>query len=449
MIEHFALPSSAWRKRAVGLGICVCTFWVTGIVPIARSDCVGDVDGNGRTELSDLARLLTVFGTICNPPECTQGDLDDDGRVTLADLAILLSDFGCTSCGPGALFDQLPGIAVPSPVDLAVADFDLDGDRDAAVSSFGQSAGAVHLLRAGGAGSFVATPTSLPSLAPWGVALGNLNSDNVPDLVSSIFETGQINISYGLGDATFAPPIELPPQPVAETALHVLVAELDGAAPADIAVNLGNGARLYWNDGAGLFSTLHLPAPATRCLSAAQLTGDSLAEILVCDASGNLNVFVQSEPRSFAAPAVYDVDGSASDVEAGFLDSDASRDVAVLLAGSPYEVALFWGVGQTGLLEPGTRLLTGARPLAMTLGDFNGDSQTDIAVACSLDDSIYVFLNAGNRSFAPPHIVSISGPVWGMPYDIVATELTGDGRTDLLVSLSVENAVATSRNCRP
>jgi hypothetical protein len=55
--------------------------------------CVGDLNGDGRTDLADLGILLGDFG--CVPPGPCVGDLNNDGRTDLADLGILLGDFGC------------------------------------------------------------------------------------------------------------------------------------------------------------------------------------------------------------------------------------------------------------------------------------------------------------------------------------------------------------------
>ncbi len=51
--------------------------------------CAADLDGDGDTDLGDLAVLLASYGIDAG------GDLDGDGTTDLADLAILLADYGC------------------------------------------------------------------------------------------------------------------------------------------------------------------------------------------------------------------------------------------------------------------------------------------------------------------------------------------------------------------
>ncbi len=59
--------------------------------------CAGDVDGDGDTDLSDLAALLGAYGSSIGEPEYNPGaDFDSDGDVDLSDLAFLLADYGCT-----------------------------------------------------------------------------------------------------------------------------------------------------------------------------------------------------------------------------------------------------------------------------------------------------------------------------------------------------------------
>jgi hypothetical protein len=56
-------------------------------------ECPGDINGDGKTDQSDLGILLGNFGE--NVPPGTDGDLNNDGVVGQPDLGILLADFGC------------------------------------------------------------------------------------------------------------------------------------------------------------------------------------------------------------------------------------------------------------------------------------------------------------------------------------------------------------------
>ncbi|MCC6358159.1 MAG: hypothetical protein IT450_05410 [Phycisphaerales bacterium] len=60
------------------------------------NQCPADLDGNGSVDLTDLAMLLSHYGTPSGAGH-GDGDLDGDGDVDLTDLSTLLSQFG-TAC---------------------------------------------------------------------------------------------------------------------------------------------------------------------------------------------------------------------------------------------------------------------------------------------------------------------------------------------------------------
>lgn len=61
-------------------------------------ECVGDVNGDYLTNLSDVADELADYGLCSGDPGFDAGkDLDNSGCVDLSDIAIMLSDYGCNN----------------------------------------------------------------------------------------------------------------------------------------------------------------------------------------------------------------------------------------------------------------------------------------------------------------------------------------------------------------
>jgi hypothetical protein len=57
--------------------------------------CVGDLDGDGDTDIFDFAIFAPNFATSGHVP-FTNGDLDGDGDVDIFDFAIFAPNFACT-----------------------------------------------------------------------------------------------------------------------------------------------------------------------------------------------------------------------------------------------------------------------------------------------------------------------------------------------------------------
>ncbi len=87
-------PSITWppiQDPGLAFELMLDIGWAPG--PDAFTHCIGDIDGDGVSGVSDLNILSGSYGTIVPPG--TQGDLDGDGLVGLVDYIILSRDFGC------------------------------------------------------------------------------------------------------------------------------------------------------------------------------------------------------------------------------------------------------------------------------------------------------------------------------------------------------------------
>lgn len=60
-------------------------FWVGAA---STNPCVGDLTGDGTTDLADLGLLFSCWSTPC-------GDVTGDGLTDLADLGVIFGDWNC------------------------------------------------------------------------------------------------------------------------------------------------------------------------------------------------------------------------------------------------------------------------------------------------------------------------------------------------------------------
>jgi len=87
-IYFFETHQSGWTPPNEHRG------WLYALQP--KVLCVGDIDGDDDTDLSDLAALLGSYNKSPGDPGWEpNADFDGDGDVDLGDLAHLLGDYGC------------------------------------------------------------------------------------------------------------------------------------------------------------------------------------------------------------------------------------------------------------------------------------------------------------------------------------------------------------------
>jgi hypothetical protein len=217
---------------------------------------------------------------------------------------------------------------------------------------------------------------------PRSVATVDTDGDGAPDLVSADFGARTISVLPGLGDGSFGPATAIP---LEGSPTSVSIGDFDHDLDADLAVTV--------------FAT---PPGAPAVL-----------------------VLRGSAGASFAPPVSYPLEqnplgGAVSDV-----DLDGSPDVVAIDA---FGVSVLRGA-PTGALGPATRLAVGTFLANVAVGDFNHDSDPDLALGQFVGE-VLVLLGGAGASFGPP--TSFNAGL--TPASPAVDDLNGDGHLDLVAS---------------
>ena len=331
-------------------------------------------------------------GTL--PTSFAQGDFNGDGKPDLAvthydsnRVTILLGN-GDGTFRAGSAFTAGSG-----PQSVAVADLNADGRLDLAVANNGD--GNVSIFFGNGDGTFRAGSKFPAGSAPLYVAVADFNKDGRPDL-ATIGQAQTVSVLLGNGDGTFKTPNTYITGYDPE---HILVADINRDGNPDLVI------------------------------------GEGIPESLGPDQqSGAITVFLGNGDGTLqGAPVVYSTFAPSSAASADF-NGDGRADLALAVPNVGV-VILLKAAGQ-GFQAPLTIPipLSGggtAWPSAIVAGDFNKDGKPDIAVAEQSNNSVWLIAGNGNGTFQAPLKI---GTVGSLPRSLAAGDFNGDGRTDFAVS---------------
>ena len=145
---------------------------------------------------------------------------------------------------------------------------------------------------------------------------------------------------------------------------------------------------------------------------------------------------------SFAGPVSYPVGEIPWSVAVADFNGDGHPDVvAANLAEYPAEpgqgVSVLLGNGD-GTLGPETRYATGRNPYAVTVGDFRGIGEYDLAVANYFNGTVSVLLGNGDGTFQK----STDYDVGSLPRAVAVGDFTGSGVADLVAANYIDGTVS-------
>lgn len=151
---------------------------------------------------------------------------------------------------------------------------------------------------------------------------------------------------------------------------------------------------------------------------------------------GYASVVRQTGAGTYAAPARYGLGADPLAVAVGDLNGDGWPDLAVANASSGTVTVLLQNPAAPGSFAPSASLSTGqGAPLDLAIGDLNQDGRNDLAVAVSGVGVMVFFQSAvAPGTFAAPQTFAVVGD----PRAIALGDFSGSGRTDMAVATKAD-----------
>jgi hypothetical protein len=387
------------------------------------------------------------------------GDGDDDAVVAcnlgglggVAFVSVLINEGGGVYAFPQAM---LTGFGWETN-DVALADFDADGDLDIGAANGSNSSVSVFLNN--GDATFADQVVYPVGEAPRSLIAGDLDADGVPDLAVLNTEDGAVSLLFGHGDGTFAPQILLPVGAVSKRAFPLSLAvpgpfmraaDLDGDADLDLVIPGVSQITIAANDGAGHF-TLAAPADvigaSANDIVVADLNDDGLPDlgvVMTKPVSTSINVLINEGGLTFAPPATYSAEffgpGCPScdyfmrSIDAGDIDADGAPDLMVghdLLN----SVVLSYHNNGDGTFAPFEIIPAFETSWVVRLYDTNADGHLDATfLSRSYRPALRTYLGDDGHLLGPEFFSATGVPLSGKHWRVADADLDADGDVDVV-----------------
>jgi FG-GAP-like repeat len=325
-----------------------------------------------------------------------------------------------------------------TPLTLAVVDFDGNGIQDIVTANDQFANNSVSVLMANGTGGFGEPRVFTSGQKPLGVAVGDFNSDGVPDVVTADSGTpvgsddpaGRVTLLLGNLDGTLA----AAPTLIVQGPGPTIATDLTGDGIPDLAVVTDSvdysGVTVFPGLGDGSFDTRLLTPGMNQPTSVAFgfFNNDSIKDLAVTRGSvgGSLvSILLGNGDGTFGVPTSYAVNNDPKWVVVDDFNGDTKADLAVA-TGSGVSILLGNGDGTFGTASS---IIAGGAATYLASADFNGDQKKDLAVVNGGDNQLSVLFGQGNGSFSMP---TTYGTRVG-PGSVGVGFFNGDSKPDLAI----------------
>ncbi|CAF1220352.1 unnamed protein product [Rotaria sp. Silwood1] len=401
------------------------------------TNTIGVLLGAGNGTFANPMTFSTGFDSL--PHAVVVGDFNSDIRPDIAVANSGSNTIGLLlGYGNGTFSHQITYPTHGHPISLAVGDLNDDTQLDIVVANDGSN---IQVLLGNDNGTFTnqAIYTTGSGSYPSWVAVRDFNKDGRLDIIVTNTGTNNLGLFLGYGDGNFENqrlyPINNGAPQIVDTGdlnndswIDVVVA-ID--SPYNVAVFLGGPDKNFTN--LTTYPTGGLSDPYSVVVG--DFDNDTWLDVIVANyKSDEIAVFLGQGNGNFDARKTYST-GSGSmpeSIAVGDFNSDHRLDIVVANTGTD-NIGIFLGYDNGAFLNQTTyQTGTNSKPSSVAVGDFNNDNQLDFAVANSGTDSLGIFLGYGNGTFS--NQIAYSTGVSSQPTSIAVGDFNNDTQLDIAVT---------------
>ena len=291
----------------------------------------------------------------------------------------------------------------------------------------------VNKLFAQGDVSFIARRTFGVGDGPVSVTVGDFNGDTIQDLAVANNSSANVSILLGQGDGTFLAAQNFG---VGNGPLSVTVGDFNGDTIQDLATANHGSANvsilLGQGDGTFLAAQNFGLVDTPHSMTVGDFNGDTIQDLAVAIGEGQglgaVSVFLGRGDGTFLSAQHFGVGGNPNSVTVGDFNGDSIQDLAVANSSSA-NVSILLGQGD-GTFLSAQNFGVGDGPFSVTAGDFNGDSIQDLAVANNLSKNVSILLGP----VVGPFLTAQNFGVGDRPTSVTVGDFNGDTIQDLAVA---------------